>query len=667
MAFTAVHYPMDKDQTQFSYWPDNEELAVAGDNFFDQFVTFDSNDPTALSGDLLEDPPSPSILLESLDQRLSDSCSNDQGSQPDQTQAESAASSFSSAGDFLTLPCEAPTTTVSSPSGFTTLAADPVLGGGSISDSELLRLEGISLKSPKRDITAPASPILINPASSSPRKHNRFVDSVYATIRRATHRSKPNKQPSQQAVHAMDLFQTNLGPTHAFHNTGLDDYTKDGRELMPEPIDNSGLPLSPPLTGKIPNDHHSNGMSFVHGQLDDPFCDGLPVSSAANNHSLSSHALNTPMDTPLMDGEAFYQHALAAVDMGNAAYSHPPTQQRQQQPKQRSTSSSAEWPMEGLLTDDANPWATSSSSYVPDSNPSPGWWETGDLVSDSHHLAGSRSHGSLNLAQHPTTTHHRHNTDNNASAASNNTDLPYEYSHSSAADLSGLMIHMPQPRAPQAAVLTANLPDTLSAYTATATAAASPSRHPLPPPSSSHHGRRPRPRAPSSGARHYHHQGSLTSPRKQQQLHHAGSRGYLREASASPTPRARHVSSPAVQKRRSWRTASSSSSSGGGGGYEFGGSFPGSEGMTVTVSSSSSSSSPRRGGGGEIGFVNFTPSDKNVLMTGVAPSGSSKTKARREKEAMEKRRRISEAAMKAVRAAGGNVDKLMEEGFFDRH
>ena len=65
----------------------------------------------------------------------------------------------------------------------------------------------------------------------------------------------------------------------------------------------------------------------------------------------------------------------------------------------------------------------------------------------------------------------------------------------------------------------------------------------------------------------------------------------------------------------------------------------------------------------EVGFVNFTPSDGGVLMTGVAPSGSSKTKARREKEAVERRRRLSEAAMKAVAAAGGDVEKLIEQGF----
>jgi hypothetical protein len=64
-----------------------------------------------------------------------------------------------------------------------------------------------------------------------------------------------------------------------------------------------------------------------------------------------------------------------------------------------------------------------------------------------------------------------------------------------------------------------------------------------------------------------------------------------------------------------------------------------------------------------VDFVNFTPSDKNLLMTGVAPSGSSKTKARREKEAADRRRRLGEAAVKAVQAAGGDVDKLVREGF----
>ncbi|PSK60683.1 hypothetical protein B9Z65_833 [Elsinoe australis] len=73
---------------------------------------------------------------------------------------------------------------------------------------------------------------------------------------------------------------------------------------------------------------------------------------------------------------------------------------------------------------------------------------------------------------------------------------------------------------------------------------------------------------------------------------------------------------------------------------------------------------PRRREGGRSGplggFVNFTPSDSQKLLTGVAPSGSSKTKARREKEAHEKRRKLSQAAVKAVRE--GDLDALREAG-----
>ena len=64
----------------------------------------------------------------------------------------------------------------------------------------------------------------------------------------------------------------------------------------------------------------------------------------------------------------------------------------------------------------------------------------------------------------------------------------------------------------------------------------------------------------------------------------------------------------------------------------------------------------------KCGFVNFTPQDCNKILSGVAPSGSSKTKARREKEAADKRRRLSQAAVKAVVDAGGDLDALSKAG-----
>ena len=59
-----------------------------------------------------------------------------------------------------------------------------------------------------------------------------------------------------------------------------------------------------------------------------------------------------------------------------------------------------------------------------------------------------------------------------------------------------------------------------------------------------------------------------------------------------------------------------------------------------------------------MNFVNLTPADSAKLLSDVAPSGSSKTRARREQEARDKRRRLSEAAVRAVRRAGGDTKAL---------
>jgi len=64
------------------------------------------------------------------------------------------------------------------------------------------------------------------------------------------------------------------------------------------------------------------------------------------------------------------------------------------------------------------------------------------------------------------------------------------------------------------------------------------------------------------------------------------------------------------------------------------------------------------GDGFQVDFVNFTPRDAHKLLSDVAPSGSSKTRARREQEARERRKKLSEAALQAVRRAGGDVEAL---------
>lgn len=87
---------------------------------------------------------------------------------------------------------------------------------------------------------------------------------------------------------------------------------------------------------------------------------------------------------------------------------------------------------------------------------------------------------------------------------------------------------------------------------------------------------------------------------------------------------------------------------------------------SVRARSRSTSKAPRTprtpktptGGFGAVDFVNFTPRDSAKLLSDVAPSGSSKTRARREAEAREKRKKLSEAALKAVSSAGGDVEAV---------
>ncbi|KAI2625600.1 hypothetical protein GGR54DRAFT_629158 [Hypoxylon sp. NC1633] len=702
MAFTAVHYPTDKDQGHLPYWLNNEELGVASDNFFDQFVIFDGTDPTGQgASELLEDPPSPSILLDSLNDSLANSSSNDQDTPPRQSQTEVEAPSASL--KIASIPSsQVPILEQSRsvpPELTTPLLADPVLSGGSISDSELLRLEGISLKSPRLDAaSSSSSPQFANTTIASPRKHSRVFDSIRSKFHRVTHRSKSHKlhHPSQMAATGgpamVNTFRRDEGACYeipaSLDLNGLGDIKLEESSV---PLDSRGLPLSPPLTGRIPADHHpSDIIDFVTGQFDDPFCDDLLAPPAVINPVSKSHnaSLDTPMHTPGMHEDAFYHHSMAIMESTNGHSFHP----QHRQPKHRNTSS-AEWPMEGILTSDTNAdaiWTASSPSitpaYVPEggsSMPSPGWWDApqhnGPHGRPRTH-SGIHSTSSLSLPMH-----------------GQQGELPYEYTTSHNADLSGLMIHMPQPRAPQAAVLGSGMgdttltmspisyyptPGTVHRHPSASSSASSSHHHPHRGQHQHHHlseqqqQRRPRPRAPSSGARHYGGGGGapMSSPRKIFSCY------ALREESASPSPmphghghgphpRPRHrasESSLAVRKRRSWSRRAQHQ----GGGAEAPRTPSGAHHRPTRSASYSGGGEGgmSRGRGGEGGgggsfsieFCNYTPNDKKVLMNGVAPSGSSKTKARREREAMEHKRKLNDLYIDALRAAGGDVDKLLE-------
>ncbi|KAI5462429.1 hypothetical protein BGZ63DRAFT_354387 [Mariannaea sp. PMI_226] len=350
-----------------------------------------------------------------------------------------------------------------------------------------------------------------------------------------------------------------------------------------------------------PTTNPDNG-GFIHGFCDDPFSEIPAPPPASSLRFFSTNGIHTPAESPVIAEAGNYRNDIAS--QGHTGHWPVPTQQHQQVAPQDAHQSS----QQAIPTPSSVPDSWSGHEYV-NNHQSAGWWDlnllpNGEYVVDPQ-LQHQR-HASLNMAMH---TQHA--------------ELPYEcQALPDSSTAAGLMIQMPQSQGTTAAA-TNEL------------AVSGPTYLPPPPPipqsgPASERQSRP-PRAPSSGARHL----SCSPIRK------------TRAPSASPQPgHSRHSSGGSIGSTRS------------------------ASGRGMVPSTPTGTRKQRRSrdlssgsGGGEIGFVNFTPNDGGLLMTGVAPSGSSKTKARREREALERRRRLSEAALKAVQAAGGDVDKLMEQGF----
>ncbi|TDZ26718.1 Developmental regulatory protein wetA [Colletotrichum orbiculare MAFF 240422] len=432
------------------------------------------------------------------------------------------------------------------------------------------------------------------------RKPSSFFKAVASKLQQKA-ASVRHKQPNMSSV-VVDTrgpLSPNASPRKAF-------------KLRPEHLTGLGgpptrLPLSPPNSATIPHDlpSHStggNGVTFCGGYIEDPFFDASVAGGAVPMFRRSDPT--TPMDTPVLD------------DKGGMFYHHP-----QMSSSSVANTSKATWPMATTTTPQTDTHVAWSNAYATNDALDNQWWDgTGmDLTSATNpqYQAQNARNATFNLAMHT-----QHN------------ELPYEYNNIAAggSEMSGLMIHLPQSRTASSPVLHYQ-PQQL--------------HHPQQPQMTE---RRPRmPRAPSAGARHL----CLSTPMRKTR-NPSRSRQGSRDSSTSPTPTnrgSRHSSNgslgsfgtatgalgASVKKRRSWSRRESL--------------------RTPSIGSNLGGSASE-----SMGFVNFTPSDKSILMTGVAPSGSSKTKARREKEAMEKRRRLSEAAIKAVKAAGGDVDKLVEEG-----
>ncbi|CRK26788.1 hypothetical protein BN1708_000598 [Verticillium longisporum] len=542
---------------------------------------------------------------------------------------------------------------------------DTALGLGgteSISDSELLRLEGISLKaSPSRvpplghvSHSQPPTPLLHQgqgPATSKPTPatattttssstaaattgSRSFFKAVASKIQKAaTVRSKPSfsrttintteRDSSTMSTLSIDRpISPAISPRKAFklrpdqQQMGIPDGSHPQQQR---------LPISLPNSATIPQ-----GLSnpFCNGFVEDPFAFDPSVASGPSPAVYKRQAPHTPIDTPVLEDDKstmYFQQPIHPHQGGIAQ------------------ANKAAWPLpsSSAHADSHGNMAWSNSFAQSDGLDTTQWWDGPVDLNDasSQFQAQNARNATYNLALHT-----------QQAAGGAGRDMAYEYhnqgqqqQHMPTAgnphEMSGLMIQMSQ--ANRSFFIVAGCPQL---------------QHQMPPQPQTE--RRPRmPRAPSAGARH------MTTPMRRQRPSSANRNRARDSSSASPTPNGRSRNSSgssnaggpvigaSVKKRRSFQTPA-----GGRPGHPRtpSGGSSGALGLGIGMGD---------GGGGGGGFVNFTPSDHTLLMTGVAPSGSSKTKARREKEALEKRRRMSEAALKAVAAAGGDIDKLVEEGF----
>lgn len=557
------------------YWQDMEGPADVQGDLFGQFVDFDGD----AAADAFHGHADSLFLMDDQQHRVSESTG-------------SSGISTSDDLDFIaTSSHAAPTASHEIDPRELALAAEPHApsqppGRASVSETDLSRLEGISIHSPRKDGASNSDPS--SPTPPTPAGRNKFVEALSSTIRKATTMRKTRKPLPEQRADSPIPDQPQSQPQQQ--------PLKPPKQRRGQPrivTQGAAVPRSPPVRQQP---YGAGPPHFIHGFCDDPFNEGQlppqPPLSASSMPYYGSAAVDTPLESPGVKSEPG-QYPSAATGLSPWPPQHP------HQP-----------PDPALMGDYA-------------ANADQSWWQLG-MFAPGANGEFANHHRSVNMASH-----------------AQHSGLPYEYAPMPDTGAVGLMIHMPQPRPSQPTVvndLTVNAQTYLP---------------PPPPPkgSASERPHRP-PRAKSSGARHMScspvrkQRGPSASPNPGQQprsRHSSGASVSSVRSASGRLPASMPGTPCSVRKRRSRDVSSGggllSGESGGGGGGSVGG-----DGL----------------GGG---FVNFTPSDGSLLMTGVAPSGSSKTKARREKEAQERRRRLSEAALKAVAAPGGDVDKLLEQGF----
>lgn len=485
------------------------------------------------------------------------------------------------------------------------------LGRKSVSDTALQRLGDISLDSPQKNassVSHTTSPTLPNIT----RKPKKLVEAISSTLRKATTTLGRKSRKQQQEL----PIERAASPTLEHPPMAIKSHASRMHSIT-----QSSMSSSVPHESPSPMAYDPNSSTFIHGFCDDPFAE-QPRPYPSPGMQYYNHGGMDPTPThgsvrrikseqQLYQGPPSMMASTATVDAATQIQQqqqqHHQQHHHQQQHQQHHQQQQQGGWQQPMMTP-TEQWG--GPEYV--SSQDPGWW---DLSMNA----------SVNQAMHS-----QHN------------ELPYEYAPLPDESAAGLMIHMPQPRPSQPGDI-----NDIALTTQTFL--------PPPPPIPGAERCRP-PRAPSSGTRH---RNMSSSPMRKTH----GPSAPPTQAQPQMRNQSRHSSTGSISSVRSTSGRGPGSVPNTPGGIRkrrsrdvVGGGLIGGASLGVSLGGDDDEEE-------DDGFINFTPNDGSMLMTGVAPSGSSKTKARREKEAQEKRRRLSEAAMKAVAAAGGDVDKLIQEGF----
>ncbi len=392
--------PRGDERDHAFFWQDMDGVPVDDTNdFFGQFVDFDGH-ATTQPGSSLATTSADGLVMDQAVPRLPETLLLDHPS-------ESLGSSTADEFDFLSTSSHiGGTSSVSQdidPSSLTTNGHphsvdidfdhhDPLGGHGSISDTDLPRVEGICLSSPIKaghttisQPTSPTPPNTVTQQQPQQRKTtNKFVEAVQSTIRKATTRRKPKKPPVIEDRPVSPAGDVPLKAPRQRPRVGLGVNTKTAQESF------------------------SGSQNFVHGACDDPFNEVPPLPAPGTLRYFHQDGVSPPLVSPAIQSEPGSYHT---ENTAQIAWD-------QQQPATMPMAN-GQWNGSGVMT------------------PSDGGWWDYNMMTQNGQFVDQKHAADFNIATH-----------------SQQAQLPYEYQHQLPdTATSGLMIQMPQPRQVQPTVV----------------------------------------------------------------------------------------------------------------------------------------------------------------------------------------------------------------------